>query len=136
MRAPRFVSVLIVTAAFLAAANAVHSASLEARTSDANGVRVIVQPQTGAPVGGTWEFKISMDTHVAPLVADLAKTAVLIDDTGHRLTPAAWHGDPPGGHHRKGVLQFQFGDANPKAVELQIEGLGGSQPRIFQWQLN
>jgi hypothetical protein len=137
MRAPGLLPVLIATAAFLAVANAVWSASLtlEARTSDADGVRVVVQPQTNAPVGGKWEFKVSMDTHVTPLSADLAKTSVLIDDIGHRLTPIAWQGDPPGGHHRKGVLQFLFDGASPKSVELQIKGIGGGQTRIFQWQL-
>lgn len=30
----------------------------------------------------------------------------MADDGDKQFKPSAWKGDPPGGHHRKGVLQF------------------------------
>ena len=140
MKSLRFFPVLVAVVAISAAASLPSAQSapgtLEARSSDAEGVRVVVQPRTNVPVDGRWEFNVSMDTHTKPLSDDLARASVLIDDAGHRLTPLAWQGDPPGGHHRRGVLQFPFADANPKSIELQIEGVGGAEKRVFQWQLN
>ncbi len=140
MRSLRLLSVLLAIVALLtfgglpSAVSA--SATLEARSSDAEGVRVVVRPRTNAPADGRWEFNVSMDTHTKPLNDDLVRASVLIDDAGHRLSPLAWQGSPPGGHHRKGVLQFPFQEAKPKSIELQIEGVGGAGKRVFQWQLN
>lgn len=108
--------------------------NLQGRTSDAAGVRVVVTPRS--MVGSDkWEFDVAMDTHVKPLAEDLASAAVLIDDKGERTVPIAWQGDPPGGHHRKGVLQFT-GPANPpKAFELQLINVGGAALRTFRWEL-
>ena len=140
MRSLRFLPVLLAVVALLTSGSLLSAesapATLEARSSDAEGVRVVVQPRTNLPVDGRWEFNVSMDTHTKPLNDDLAHASVLIDDAGHRLTPLAWQGDPPGGHHRKGVLQFPFAGGNPKSIELQIEGVGGAEKRVFQWQLN
>ena len=140
MRSLRFFFILLAIGALIGSANLISAESappaLEARSSDAEGVRVVVQPRTNAPVDGKWEFNVSMNTHTKPLNDDLVRVSVLIDDAGHRLIPLAWQGDPPGGHHRKGVLQFRVEDAKPKSVELQIEGVGGAEKRVFQWQLN
>jgi hypothetical protein len=130
-----FLLAALLTSASLATVRSA-TASLDARTNDADGVRVVVQPQTNAPVDGKWLFTVSMDTHVKPLTDDLAHAAVLVDDSGHRATPVAWTGDPPGGHHRKGVLQFLFEGASAKSIELQMEGVGGTVKRVFKWQLN
>jgi hypothetical protein len=111
------------------------ASALQARSSDAEGVRVVVQPRTAAPSAGTWEFEVRMDTHTKPLNDDLVRAAVLVDDSGRRLAPSAWQGDPSGGHHRKGILRFSFDAEKPKSVELQIEGIGGAGKRVFQWQL-
>ncbi len=113
-----------------------HAATLDARSSDVGGVRVVVQPRTSAPVDGKWEFNVTMDTHTKPLTIDLAHASVLIDDTGQRVAATAWHGDAPGGHHRKGVLQFPFQAATAKSIQVQINGVGGSEPRVFKWQIN
>lgn len=107
---------------------------LEGRTSDAAGVRVVVTPRS-ITAGDKWEFEVAMDTHVKPLAEDLAAAAVLIDDNGQRSVPIAWQGDPPGGHHRKGVLQFAAPVNPPKTFELQLTNVGGAALRTFQWEV-
>ena len=57
--------------------------------------------------GTTWEFDLVFDTHSRELNDDLEKTAVLVTNGGKTFAPVKWQGDPPGGHHRKGVLQFK-----------------------------
>jgi hypothetical protein len=76
-----------------------------------------------------------MDTHSKPLNEDLAQAAALVDDDGKRHAPVAWQGDPPGGHHRKGVLKFSAPAALPAAVELRIDGVGGAGAWTFRWEL-
>ncbi len=138
MRLYRFYAILLGALVFVSSANlsASQSAPLQARSSDVGGVRVVVQPRTNAPVDGKWEFNVIMDTHTKPLTVDLAHASVLVDDTGQRVSPAVWQGDPPGGHHRRGVLQFLFKGAKPKSIEVQINGIEGSEMRAFKWQLN
>ncbi len=138
MRLYRFYAILLGALAFASSANlsASQSAPLEARSSDVGGVRVVVQPRTNAPVDGKWEFSVIMDTHTKPLTVDLAHASVLVDDSGQRVSSAVWQGDAPGGHHRRGVLQFPFKGAKPKSIEVQINGVGGSEMRAFKWQLN
>jgi hypothetical protein len=111
------------------------AAALAARSSDAAGVRVVVTPKTLAPGAKVWEFEIVMDTHTKPLKENLAQVAVLVDDAGRRYVPVAWQGNPPGGHHRKGVLQFSAPAEMPAAIELQIAGIGGAGTRTFRWEL-
>ncbi len=137
MRPLRFLPVVFAIVAILAGCSpsAQSAATLQVRTSDAEGVRVVVQPRTNAPAEGKWEFDVTMDTHTKPLDDDLVRISVLTDESGRRITPLAWQGDPPGGHHRKGILRFPFEGATPKSVELQINGIGGAAKRVFQWQL-
>ena len=106
-----------------------------AQSSDDAGVRVVVTPVALGPGMTIWEFEVVMDTHTKPLEEDLAQSAVLVDEAGRRYRPVAWQGDPPGGHHRKGILQFSAPGDMPKTVELQIDGVGGAGVRTFHWQL-
>ena len=106
--------------------------SLSTQSSGAAGVTVKATPR--ALTGGAWEFEIVFDTHTQELNDDLVKTASLLAD-GKPLAPAGWQGDPPGGHHRKGVLKFGATDPGPQAIELQIQRPGESAPRAFRWQL-
>ena len=136
-----FASVLIISAVAFCASSissteASSAAMIGARTSDAGGVRVVVTPQPVGPSAIVWEFEVVMDTHSGTLSADLVQAAVLVDDNGRRYMPLAWQGDPPGGHHRKGMLRFPLPAGKPKAVELQITGVGGPDKRIFRWELN
>lgn len=107
----------------------------DTRTSDAAGVRVVVTPKAIDASAKVWEFEIAMDTHIRPLSEDVAAAAVLVDDAGHRSTAVAWQGDPPGGHHRRGVLRFDVPSEKLKAFELQLTGVGGADIRTFRWEV-
>jgi len=109
--------------------------AIAARNSDEAGVRVVVTPKSLGPGVPVWEFDVVMDTHTKPLSDNLAQAAVLVDGAGHRYVPIAWQGDPPGGHHRKGILQFSVPAEMPKSVELQIKGVGGVATRTFRWEV-
>ncbi|MBM3357808.1 MAG: hypothetical protein FJY54_08785 [Betaproteobacteria bacterium] len=106
--------------------------SLSAQSSSAAGVTIKATPR--ALSGGAWEFEIVFDTHTQELKDDLMKSASLASD-GRSLAPAAWKGDPPGGHHRKGVLRFDAADPQSKTIELTITRPGEPKPRSFRWQL-
>ena len=106
-----------------------------ARSSDAAGVRVVVTPRELTPGATTWEFDVVLDTHVKPLADDIAAASVLVDGGGNRVTPVAWQGDPPGGHHRKGTLKFPAPGDMPKTFELQLAGVGGVGLRSFRWEM-
>jgi len=105
------------------------------RTSNSAGVQVVVTPNAIDPKAKVWEFTVALNTHTTPLTVDLAKAAMLTDDAGHRYAPLAWQGDPPGGHHRKGVLQFPAPAGSPKVIELKIKGIAGPTERVFKWEL-
>lgn len=108
---------------------------LASRTSDGGGVRVVVTPKAIEPGAAVWEFEVVMDTHTKPLNEDLARAAVLVDDGGRQHAPVAWQGDPPGGHHRKGILRFALPVEKSKFIELHITGVGGADKRVFRWEL-
>lgn len=106
---------------------------LPEQSSEAGGILVEVAPRvTGA--GGVWEFEVALTTHAGSLDHDLEKTSVLL---GNNTTynPEAWSGDPPGGHHRKGILRFKTNSPLTSSVELKIEGIGGADPMVFRWDL-
>lgn len=109
---------------------------LASRTSDGGGVRVVVTPKTVESGATVWEFEVVMDTHTKPLNEDLVRAAVLVDDSRRQHAPLAWQGDPPGGHHRQGILRFPSPTEKPKTIELQISGVGGSGTLVFRWELN
>ncbi len=103
-------------------------ASLPARTVDAGGVQVRIEPlridQTGAA------FLVILDTHSGDLRVDLAETARL-EVGGADWGDAAWDGDPPGGHHRQGTLNFEPGGPTRGTARLAIDGLPG--PVLASW---
>ncbi len=107
----------------------------EARTSDAAGVSIVVTPRALAAGSAVWEFDIAMNTHVRPLADDLTAAAVLVEGN-QRVKPVSWQGDPPGGHHRKGVLRFPAPSAPPPTFDLQMSGVGGTELRTFHWGSN
>jgi hypothetical protein len=106
---------------------------LPVRSTSQAGVTVKVQPLALAPAG--WDFEVTFDTHSQDLKDDLAKSAVLVPDAGAPLAPSAFEGDPPGGHHRKGILRFAPVSPAPARLELRIQRAGEATPRVFSWQL-
>src|SRR5262245_63158159 len=111
------------------------AADLGVRRSSADGVTVAVTPQNLAAGTKSWDFKIVLDTHSQDLKDDLVATAVLLDDKGVKHVPVAWEGAGPGGHHREGTLKFKPISPAPDAIELQIQRVGETKPRLFRWQI-
>jgi hypothetical protein len=107
--------------------------SLPAQSSSAAGLTVKATPRTLA--GPVWEFELVFDTHTQDLNDDPAKTASLHAAGGAGAAPLAWQGDPPGGHHRKGVLRFKPLTPTPAALELRLQRAGEPSPRVFRWQV-
>jgi hypothetical protein len=126
------VAFLAFGAATWGAAQPVNPPAFAAVTNDGDGIRVVVAPKKVA-AGSAWEFDITMDTHIAPLNADLTKSAVLVVDGSQRYVPLSWEGDKLGGHHRKGVLRFPAPNEQTKSFELRIQGLGRESERVFKW---
>lgn len=130
----RFIGVVFVMIAVACGTAFAASSNLTAQTSREGNVNVTVTPRNLAPGASSWDFEVVLETHTQPLEQDLTKVAALVDAQGKPHAPLGWKGDPPGGHHRRGVLQFQPLAGNPAAVELRIQGIGGVD-RTFRWQL-
>ena len=128
------VAALVFCNTTLATAQSAGPPALAAITKDAGGIRVVVKPKS-VSAEAPWEFEITMDSHTKPLDSDLTKTAVIVDDGNRNYIPLGWEGDPPGGHHRKGILRFPAPSEKIKSFELQIQGLGGESKRAFQWTM-
>jgi hypothetical protein len=126
--------IVILACLILAAApNVTVSSTLQSRTNDGGGVRVVVTPRPHTAAATTWDFDVALDTHTKPLTEDLAAASSLVDDQGRTIPAQSWSGDPPGGHHRKGVLQFLTPANNPAAFEVRVKGVGGVDVRTFRW---
>ena len=132
MRTRLIVFILWIGFASLAAGGAAAAQGLAAQSSSAAGVTVKATPRMLS--GDAWEFEIVLDTHTQALNDDLLKSASLRVD-GKPVTAAGWQGDPPGGHHRKGVLKFAAADPRAREIELRITRPGEPEPRSFRWKL-
>ncbi len=136
MNAAKMLSLSTILSFALASAAAVAAKPLERVTSTAGSVTVAVQPVDLSPSAKSWNFDVTLSTHVSPLEQDLTRVSVLVDPSGTQYAPTAWKGDPPGGHHRKGVLEFAPVSGSPAYVQLQIKGVGTTpEVRTFRWQL-
>jgi len=127
------IDLLCFVLAGLLVSTGVNAASpLPVQSVSASGVTVKATPR--AQPGGAWTFEIVFDTHSQDLKDDLMKSATLIAG-GKTYAPANWQGDPPGGHHRKGTLNFGAIDPQPREIELRIARPGEPKPRSFTWKL-
>ena len=68
-------------------------------------VTLEITPQVLSP-GKQPIFSIVFDTHSVDLDFDIAAAALLTDANSASYGAAIWNGNPPGGHHRKGILTF------------------------------
>lgn len=107
---------------------------LSSQTNAEGMVEVTVTPKDLSPSSPSWDFDVILTNHSGSLDQDLTKSAVLIDDKGNKFVPTAWEGDPPGGHHRSGVLKFMPITIKPQFVKLEISG-GDTGKKIFKWVL-
>lgn len=79
------------------------------------------------------EFEVSLNTHSEELNVDLVTSSILTTDQGKIYKPTNWEGDPPAGHHRKGILKFNSIDPKPNFIVIKIENIGGIAERSFKW---
>lgn len=130
-RMTRYAFALVAALTFASMAHA--AGELPAQSTTQSAVTVKVTPQNLQ--GVIWSFDVVFDTHSQELRDDLKESAVLVTPDGKRLSPVAWQGDPPGGHHRKGVLRFAAVSPMPEKIEMLIQRPGEQQPRTFRWVL-
>ena len=109
--------------------------NFEARINSEGEVSVSVFPKN-ITQAGIWEFEVTLNTHSIELSEDLTQVSVLINSEGEEEKPTEWEGDPPAGHHRKGILKFNALSSQPEFIILKIRGVGGIKERIFQWANN
>ena len=110
------------------------ASTFQPRTNDGAGVRVVVTPRAPTAGATTWDFDVTLDTHSKPLNEDLVAVSALVDEQGRSTSASSWQGDPPGGHHRKGILKFATPAGDPTTFELQMNGVGGVNLRTFRWE--
>jgi hypothetical protein len=102
------------------------------KANSQNQVRVDVQPIqlfSGKPA----RFEIRMNSHSGDLGQDIVAVSTLKDNQGRKYRPTNWQGSPPGGHHRKGVLEFPALDGAPASITLVIRQIANVPERIFVW---
>lgn len=117
----------------IANARALNAAELAAQTNREGMVTIKVTPQVFS--GTTLRFEVILDTHSVALSQDMREVAVL-SGGGNEYQPTAWEGDPPGGHHRKGVLVFAPISPMPASLTLKIRGVAGVPERVFTWAVS
>ena len=109
--------------------------NLSLQTNSQGNVTVQVKPINISKASKNWAFEVDLETHTVELSQDLVKNSVMVDDRGKSYYPVVWEGDPPGGHHRKGILKFEAISPIPKLILLKINKIGDTQERIFKWEL-
>ena len=109
--------------------------NLSPQTNSRGNVTVQVKPINISKASKIWAFEVDLETHTVELSQDLVKNSVMVDDRGKSYYPVVWEGDPPGGHHRKGILKFEAISPIPKVVQLKISQVGNVEERIFKWEL-
>jgi hypothetical protein len=123
------VAVILAWWGFLSQAGA-----FQAQTNDENAVWVEVKPVQLTP-GQPAIFEVRLNTHSVNLSYDMVKVSSLQDSQGKVYQATAWKGSSPGGHHRRGTLEFPQLQGNPQTVKLVIQGIADIPQRVFEWKL-
>jgi len=110
----------------------VNAGAYEMRSNQENRVRVDVKPVQLAP-GQPARFEVQMNTHSEALGEDMVAVSSLKDNEGREYHATAWKGSAPGGHHRKGVLEFPDLGNNTASITLILKGIANVSERIFEW---
>jgi hypothetical protein len=103
-------------------------------SNDENAVRVDVKPIQLA-AGKPAVFEIRLNTHSVNLAYDIAQISSIEDGQGKVYKATAWKGSAPGGHHRRGTLEFPKLEGNPQTIKLIIHGIAEVPTRVFEWKL-
>ena len=123
-------AVLVIVAA--AAGLTTDAGAYEMRSNRENRVRVDVKPVQLTP-GQPARFEVRMNTHSETLGEDMVAVSSLKDNAGRVYQATAWQGSAPGGHHRKGVLEFPDLEDNTASITLILKGIANVPERTFMW---
>ena len=107
----------------------------ESKSDNQGGVTAMITPKDLSAGVSSWDFEISFNTHSDELNYDLTQVVILVDESGKEYKPTAWDGDPPGGHHRGGVLEFNPIIPLPQSITVKIGNVGGIAERSFSWKI-
>lgn len=129
----RMIRTLLLVAAFGLSNVVLAAQPLKTQTSNKDAVTVKATPVKLE--GAVWEFQLVFDTHSQELSDDMMTVATLVGPNGTQVKPTAWNGDPPNGHHRKGVLRFNALTPPPDVIELRIARPKESASRDFKWPM-
>ena len=113
---------------------AVNAGAYEMRSNRENRVRVDVKPVQLTP-GQPARFEVQMNTHSEALGEDMVAVSSLKDNVGRVYQATAWQGSAPGGHHRKGVLEFPKLVDNTDSITLIIRKVANVPKRTFEWSV-
>jgi hypothetical protein len=113
---------------------AVDAGAYEMRSNGENRVRVDVKPVQLAP-GQPARFEVRINSHSETLGEDMVAISSLKDNAGRLYQAIAWQGSEPGGHHRKGVLEFPELEDNPESITLIIRKVAKVPERTFEWSV-
>lgn len=108
--------------------------AFEAQTSDKNMVRVDVKP-IQLTAGEKAIFQVSLNTHSVELSYDMEEVCILQDNEGRVYKVSKWKGSSPGGHHRRGTLEFPALEGNPRSIRLILKGIADVPERAFEWKI-
>jgi len=126
------IAALVIVAVAVGIAN--NAGAYEMRSNRENQVRVDVKPVQLAP-GQPARFEVRMNTHSETLEEDMVAVSSLKDNTGRVYQATAWQGSEPGGHHRKGVLEFPALEDNSESITLIIRKVANVPERTFKWSV-
>lgn len=108
----------------------------EAKTETRGAVDVSVQPENLSDDKNTeWAFAVSFNTHSEEMDDDVASISMLRDSNGKEYAPHEWKGDPPGGHHRSGILLFSPIIPRPDSISIVIKRPREESERRFTWDI-
>lgn len=108
---------------------------LQAQTVTIGTVTYTITPKNINSNSGTWDFEVVLDAHTGSLEQDLVSLISIVDNRSNEYQAIKWIGDPPGGHHREGVLKFSAITPYPIYVELKIQTIGVTEKSTLRWDI-
>lgn len=108
--------------------------ALSAQTASIGIVTYKVTPKNLSKSSPTWDFEIVLDTHTGSLDQDLVSEVRLLDDKNKEYQASKWEGDPPGGHHREGVIKFESLGSDVTSLILKINPGEKMKETSFTWE--
>ena len=127
------IAALVIVA--VAAGLTVNAGAYDMISNRGNSVRVDVKPVQLVP-GQPARFEVRMNSHSETLGEDMIAISSIKDNAGRVFQATAWQGSEPGGHHRKGVLEFPALADNTESITLIIRKVAKVPERTFEWSVD